>query len=326
MAVENGNPSYDYVAFPRQFVSYRWFKPLLVLALGFVFMVVLCLALIPVQCVAEEYVFRGFFMQAVGSWFKLPVVGLIVSAAVFAAGHPYNEIGVALIFFNGVIWGLVTWLTKGLEASSAAHIVNNYIVFFLGGFGVQATTSNVDFETLIVGCLVDVIYAAAVILLGRKFGWFAPTGDGAAAFNEKTRARLAMKAARKQWAQQLQPQQPQPLQPPQLPQPPMRPYGYNQQPQSSAAGVAGREGEAAMSEKLELYYYPECPYCQKVLRAIDELGAAGSVELRNIHADASAQQTLVAVGGKQQVPCLFIDGAPLYESSDIVDWLRNRFA
>lgn len=81
-----------------------------------------------------------------------------------------------------------------------------------------------------------------------------------------------------------------------------------------------------MDERLELYYYPECPYCQKVLRAIDELGAAGVVVLRDIHADDDALRLLDAVGGKRQVPCLFINGVPLYESGDIVDWLRSRFA
>ena len=81
-----------------------------------------------------------------------------------------------------------------------------------------------------------------------------------------------------------------------------------------------------MSESLELYYYPECPYCQKVLRVLDELGAAGSITFRDIHADDDARQTLVSIGGKQQVPCLFIGGTPLYESDDIVRWLRGRFA
>ena len=81
-----------------------------------------------------------------------------------------------------------------------------------------------------------------------------------------------------------------------------------------------------MSDQLELYYYPECPYCQKVLRALDELDAADAVVLRDIHADEDARQTLIAVGGKQQVPCLFIDGASLYESGDIVAWLHRRFA
>lgn len=81
-----------------------------------------------------------------------------------------------------------------------------------------------------------------------------------------------------------------------------------------------------MAETLELYYYPECPYCQKVLRVIEELGAAGAIQLKNIRADEDARRTLVDVGGKQQVPCLFIDGVPLYESGDIAEWLRGRFA
>ena len=53
-----------------------------------------------------------------------------------------------------------------------------------------------------------------------------------------------------------------------------------------------------MSTSLELYYYPECPYCQKVLRALDGLGAADAIVLKNIHADDDARQTLIAVGGE----------------------------
>lgn len=80
-----------------------------------------------------------------------------------------------------------------------------------------------------------------------------------------------------------------------------------------------------MAHTLELYYYPECPYCQRVLRAIKANGYEGIV-LKNIHADAEADATLVRVGGKHQVPCLFIDGDPMYESLDIIDWLAKEFA
>ncbi|MDI9591187.1 MAG: glutathione S-transferase N-terminal domain-containing protein [Acidobacteriota bacterium] len=80
-----------------------------------------------------------------------------------------------------------------------------------------------------------------------------------------------------------------------------------------------------MARKLELYYYPECPFCQRVLRAIDAHGYEG-IELRNIHADAEADATLVRVGGKRQVPCLFVDGSPMYESLDIIAWLARELA
>lgn len=45
---------------------------------------------------------------------------------------------------------------------------------------------------------------------------------------------------------------------------------------------------------------------------------------RNISTDPDAEQTLIAVGGKRQVPCLFIDGKPLYESSDIIAWVQEN--
>ena len=75
---------------------------------------------------------------------------------------------------------------------------------------------------------------------------------------------------------------------------------------------------------LELYYFPTCPFCQKVLRYMAAAGIDGKIALKDIHADAEADATLVAVGGKRQVPCLFIDGVPLYESDDIVAWLKGN--
>ena len=73
--------------------------------------------------------------------------------------------------------------------------------------------------------------------------------------------------------------------------------------------------------KLELFERESCPYCQKVLRYLQVTGR-GDVELCDITADEAARARLVEVGGMQQVPCLFIDGRPLYESDDIIAWLR----
>ena len=39
---------------------------------------------------------------------------------------------------------------------------------------------------------------------------------------------------------------------------------------------------------------------------------------------SEAAERLLAVGGKMQVPCLFIDGEPLYESMDIIKWLEEH--
>lgn len=71
--------------------------------------------------------------------------------------------------------------------------------------------------------------------------------------------------------------------------------------------------------ELELFMKPTCPYCIKVMNFMSENNI--TIPLRDIVADESAAETLVAVGGKRQVPCLFIDGKPLYESGDIIEWL-----
>ena len=33
---------------------------------------------------------------------------------------------------------------------------------------------------------------------------------------------------------------------------------------------------------------------------------------------------LIAIGGKSQTPCLVINGKAMYESDDIIDWLKNN--
>jgi len=48
------------------------------------------------------------------------------------------------------------------------------------------------------------------------------------------------------------------------------------------------------------------------------------VEYINIAENTEERKTLVKTGGKPQVPCLFIDGKPLYESSDIIAWLEKH--
>lgn len=73
--------------------------------------------------------------------------------------------------------------------------------------------------------------------------------------------------------------------------------------------------------KLELFMFESCPYCRRVMKEIRSSGRT-DVELHDIHKNAEDRKRLIETGGMEQVPCLFIDGAPLYESLDIIDWLR----
>lgn len=84
------------------------------------------------------------------------------------------------------------------------------------------------------------------------------------------------------------------------------------------------ESRMTQERELVLYYKPTCPFCRKVLDFMNEDGI--ELPMRDIVADEDARQTLIDVGGKQQVPCLFIDGEPLYESNDIIQYLRDNCA
>ena len=75
--------------------------------------------------------------------------------------------------------------------------------------------------------------------------------------------------------------------------------------------------------KLELFKMDTCPFCRKVFRAIEQMGST-DIEMHDINRSAEDRERLVREGGKLQVPCLFIDGRPLYESDDIVKWLMEN--
>ncbi len=75
--------------------------------------------------------------------------------------------------------------------------------------------------------------------------------------------------------------------------------------------------------KLELYKFDTCPYCVRVFDAIKRLGRT-DIEMHDVMKNEDDFKRLMKIGGKDQVPCLFIDGKPLYESLDIIDWLEKH--
>jgi glutaredoxin len=76
------------------------------------------------------------------------------------------------------------------------------------------------------------------------------------------------------------------------------------------------------SSKLALYYFESCPFCVMVLRTIDRLNL--DVEYRDISQSQEHLSKLVSDTGRRTAPCLYIDGKPMFESSDIMDWLEQN--
>ena len=74
---------------------------------------------------------------------------------------------------------------------------------------------------------------------------------------------------------------------------------------------------------LTLYYIPTCPFCRKVLEFMNKKNI--EMPLKDKSANPAYEKELVSIGGKSQVPCLIIDGKPLYESDAIIEWLGNNY-
>jgi glutaredoxin 3 len=73
--------------------------------------------------------------------------------------------------------------------------------------------------------------------------------------------------------------------------------------------------------KLELFYFESCPFCQKVLRFLEDKNH--NIVFKDIRSIDKYRDELSSMIGKIQVPCLVIDGTPMLESDDIIIFLKN---
>jgi hypothetical protein len=144
-------------------------------------LLVIVLFLTPLQAAGEEYLFRGWIMQNVGSWFRHPVVGLVVglavSAVAFSAAHGSPDVWIlADLGVFALTAGILTWRTGGLEAGIAIHAVNNIGVFFtvilVGGwkdaFVSESSTSTP--AVFAVSLLVHVVALTLILWQAKRAG------------------------------------------------------------------------------------------------------------------------------------------------------------
>ena len=152
----------------------------------------------PLQCIAEEYAFRGLLMQTFGSWLRVPVIAVILQSVVFVLMHPYDMYGKAEIFISGMVFAVTAWLGRGIEGSAAFHICNNMTIFYLQGMNMAKISSESSMEGLIFSAVCGVVYVVVIFIISKRTDWFSSVGkDDAAAWNEKYDAKLARKAAKK---------------------------------------------------------------------------------------------------------------------------------
>ena len=131
-----------------------------------------CLILVPLQCIAEEYVFRGLIMQTFGSWLNIPVLAVILQSIVFGIMHGYNSLGNISIVISGLLMGILAWKSNGIEVSSAMHTANNLTLALFVMFGLSVTSSTIELTDTVLGIALDVIIFAAMYYAGMKTNWF----------------------------------------------------------------------------------------------------------------------------------------------------------
>lgn len=74
--------------------------------------------------------------------------------------------------------------------------------------------------------------------------------------------------------------------------------------------------------ELVLYHRQACPFCKKVRDFLEKNNK--KINMKDTGKWPQYNRELLVIGGKSQVPCLVIDGKPLFESDDIIRWFENN--
>lgn len=147
-----------------------------------VLVAVVMLLTTPLQAVGEEYGYRGYLMQLIGSVARGPAASKVAAAAavlgsalVFALAHGAQNPPLFLDRFAfGVIAGTTVVLLGGLEAGIAMHVVNNVVAFSLaiaaGTVSEVLATSEVSWWRILVTITQHGSYLLAVLWVARRLG------------------------------------------------------------------------------------------------------------------------------------------------------------
>jgi glutathione S-transferase len=79
---------------------------------------------------------------------------------------------------------------------------------------------------------------------------------------------------------------------------------------------------------VRLYQFASCPYCQRVLRLLDDLGLKSGKDYELVEASRGTpgRDEVINLGGASQVPFLVDADVKMYESSDIIAYLKRKFS
>jgi len=136
------------------------------------------LLLTPLQCAAEELVFRGYVLQGLGRIMRRPVVLAIFSSVLFTLPHLYNPevaaYGLAIMaanyFFMGLFLAGVALRDGRLELAIGAHAGNNLLLALI----VRYDDSVFETESLFTAGALDPVYSLLTLIVSALlfYWWF----------------------------------------------------------------------------------------------------------------------------------------------------------
>ncbi len=134
--------------------------------------IIVTLILVPLQCMAEEYMLRGFMMQTLKAWIPVVAVAYVGQAVLFMAGHGYDLGGNFCTLVSGLLMGYAVIRTGGLEASMCMHIANNVSSFI---FSLLFVGNETKVQTPLSAVILDLVITAAsfaiVMTISKKKGY-----------------------------------------------------------------------------------------------------------------------------------------------------------
>ncbi len=129
----------------------------------------------PLQAAGEEYLFRGYLMQAIGAITGGRVLSVIGSALIFAVAHGAQNVPLFVDRFAfGIVAGIAVVVTGGLEAGIAMHVLNNLVALgaalAFGDLTGSLTPTEASWWNLPLTLVQSVVFLALVVWLARRTG------------------------------------------------------------------------------------------------------------------------------------------------------------
>ncbi|MCX2680128.1 CPBP family intramembrane metalloprotease [Galbibacter sp. EGI 63066] len=151
----------------------------------FLILVVIAIVMLPIQTSMEEYLFRGYLMQGLGTLLKNKWAPLVITSLMFGLLHGANpevdKLGWGIMVYyigTGLFLGIITLMDDGMELALGFHAANNLTAALLvtaDWTALQTHSLYKDISDPVLGydVLVPVLVFFPIIILifSLKYGW-----------------------------------------------------------------------------------------------------------------------------------------------------------